>query len=191
MQTFSELIFNIQSDLFRYSRQSGFLGGLRCGYDNPGFKLTFWFRVCSYLVRRPIFKFFYYCSKIIYYHYRFKFGIEIPIGLNVGSGFYIGHFGGIVVGKNTKIGKNCNLSHGVTIGRINRGINKGEPVIGDNVYIGPGAKLIGKIIIGDGSAIGANCVVLKNVPNNAVVVGIPGKVISYKGSEGYVNNTDY
>ena len=73
----------------------------------------------------------------------------------------------------------------------NRGVRKGYPVIGDNVYIGPGAKVIGNVYVGNNVAIGANCVVTKNVPDNSVVVGIPGNVISSKGSTGYVNRTDY
>ncbi|MFC2064935.1 serine O-acetyltransferase [Chloroflexota bacterium] len=77
------------------------------------------------------------------------------------------------------------------MGKANRGEREGYPVIGDNVYIGPGAKIIGKVHVGNNVAIGANCVVTKDVPDNAVVAGVPGRVISMKGSEGYVENTDY
>ena len=77
------------------------------------------------------------------------------------------------------------------VGQANRGGNKGYPTIGDNVYIGPGAKIVGAVKVGNNVAIGANCVVTKDVPDNAVVVGVPGKIISYTGSEGYVNRTDY
>ena len=73
----------------------------------------------------------------------------------------------------------------------NRGTNKGYPVLGDNIYIGPGAKIVGAVRIGNNVAIGANCVVTKHVPDNSVVVGVPGKVISQEGSIGYVNRTDY
>ena len=83
------------------------------------------------------------------------------------------------------------ISQGVTLGQANRGKNKGYPQIGDNVYIGPGAKIVGKIKIGNDVAIGANCVVTKDVPNNSVIVGIPGKVISQAGSIEYINNTNY
>lgn len=93
--------------------------------------------------------------------------------------------------SNVVIGKNCNISHLVTLGVSNRGTRKGVPTIGDNVYIGPGAKIIGNIIVGNHAAIGANCVVTKDVPDNAVVVGVPGKVISLDGSVGYINKTDY
>ena len=120
-----------------------------------------------------------------------KYGISIPHQTSIGSGFYIGHFGGIVVNYKTKIGNNCNISQNVTIGRANRGKKTGCPTLGDNIYIGPGAAIIGKINIGNNVAIGANCVVTHDIPDNAVVVGVPGKVISMAGSEGYVNRTDY
>ena len=89
------------------------------------------------------------------------------------------------------IGKNCNISQGVTLGQANRGRNKGYPILGDNIYIGPGAKIVGAVKIGNNVAIGANCVVTRDIPDNSVVVGIPGKVISQEGAKGYVNNTDY
>lgn len=68
---------------------------------------------------------------------------------------------------------------------------KGAATIGNNVYIGPGAKIIGSVKIGDDVAIGANCVVTKDVPDHAVVVGVPGRIISYRGAAGYVIHTDY
>ncbi len=97
----------------------------------------------------------------------------------------------IVVSELAVIGKNCNLSHQVTIDVSRRGQRAGVPVIGDNVYIGPGAKLFGAIVVGDNAAIGANCVVTRDVPENGVVVGVPGQVIPYEGSQGYINNTEY
>ena len=124
-------------------------------------------------------------------YYRYKLGISISYRTSIESGFYIGHFGTIIVSPYVKIGKNCNISHGVTLGRTNRGKNAGAPTLGDNIYIGPGAKIIGAINIGNNVAIGANCVVTKDIPDNAVVVGVPGKVISWHGTEGYVEKTDY
>jgi serine O-acetyltransferase len=129
--------------------------------------------------------------KVLYNHYSIKYGISISTSIKIGCGFYIAHIGGIFVNKSSIIGKNCNITTGVILGQANRGPNKGAPVIGDNVYIGPGAKIVGKVHIGNNVAIGANCVVTKSVPNNAVVVGVPGRVISYKGSKHYVNRTNY
>jgi serine O-acetyltransferase len=125
---------------------------------------------------------------LFYDYYTYKFGISIPFLADIDAGLYIGHFGGIVVHENVKIGRNCNISHEVTIGKTNRGERAGCPVLGNNVYLGPGAKIIGNIKIGDNVAIGANCVVINDIPDNAVVVGVPGHVVSMKGAEGYINN---
>ena len=125
-------------------------------------------------------------------HYKYKLGISIPLSVKIGPGFFIGHFGGIVVNGAASIGDNCNISHGVTIGQANRRPRAGTPDVRDNVYIGPGAKIIGSVVVGSGSAIGANCVVVADVPPRSVVVGIPGRVISSDlGSDGYINRIDY
>lgn len=96
----------------------------------------------------------------------------------------------MVISGGTVIGNNVNISPGLNIGRANRGERKGYPVIGDKVYIGPGVKIVGAVKIGNNVAIGANAVVTKDVPDNAVVVGIPAKVISYAGADGYMNKTN-
>ena len=106
----------------------------------------------------------------------------------IGEGFYIGHFSGIVISSAAVIGKNCNISQGVTIGISGKGEDRGCPIIGDNVYIGAGAKVIGRITIGNNVAIGANAVVTKDVPDNAVVVGIPAKIISMDGASEILTN---
>jgi serine O-acetyltransferase len=125
------------------------------------------------------------------YHYECKYGIRIAVTTKIGPGLYIGNYSGIFVNTDTVIGKNFNISQGVVIGGANRGPRKGTAVIGDNVYIGPGAKIVGKVQIGNNVAIGANCVVTKDIPDNAVVVGVPGKAIKFSGSGDYVHNTDY
>lgn len=159
---------------------------------NPCYKYTFWMRTTLYLRRHRLLRYpLYYVAKLILYHCRYKYGLSIPFSTKIGSGFYIGHFGNIVVNKRVAIGKNCNVSQGVTIGQTNRGERAGYPIIGDNVYIGPGAKIIGNVRIGSNVAIGANCVVTKDVPNDSVVTGVPGRVISHKGSTGYIDNTGY
>lgn len=107
----------------------------------------------------------------------------------LGGGLFLPHAFGIVVNRRCIIGKNCNLAQGVTIGIANRGERAGVPSIGDRVFVGPGAVVFGAIRVGDDAAIGANCVVTKDVPASGVVVGIPGKVVSHAGSRGYVNQT--
>lgn len=120
--------------------------------------------------------------------YGYRYGIDIPWDTRIGPGLYIGHSGGIVVNHNTVIGRNCNLSQGVTLGQGNRGPNRGYATVGDEVYFGPGAKVVGAVRIGSNVAVGANCVVTKDVPDGTTFAGVPGRVISNRGSVGYVTN---
>lgn len=110
-------------------------------------------------------------------------GIEIPRQTRIGPGLYIGHFGGIVVSGLAQIGCNCSLSQGVTIGAAGVGERAGAPVIGDDVYLAPGAKVFGAIRIGHNVKIGANAVVHKDLPDNAVAALVPGfTIVSMKGN---------
>ena len=113
-------------------------------------------------------------------------GIHIIPEIDIGPGFYIGHFGNIFLGGKTKIGKFFNISQGCTSGYAGRSENRGVPEIGNNVYIAPGAKIIGNIKIGNDVAVGANAVVTRDLPDNSVAVGIPAKIISYSGSKDFV-----
>ena len=110
-------------------------------------------------------------------------GIELPRSARIGPGLYIGHFGGITVHGRAVIGTNCNLSQNVTIGEAGVGKAFGVPVIGDNAYIAVGARIFGKINIGNNVKIGANAVIYKDVPNNAIVTLDPGfRIVSLKGN---------
>ena len=104
--------------------------------------------------------------------------------------FILDTLGGVVINGGVKIGANVNVSQGVTIGIHNRGERRGCPVIEDCVYIGPGAKIFGNVLVRRGAAIGANAVVTKDIPTNGVAVGVPAKVVSFNGSKGYVNIND-
>lgn len=113
-------------------------------------------------------------------------GITIPYSASIGEGFYIGHHSGIVINANAVIGKNCNISQGVTIGVSGRGDNRGVPVIGDYVYIGANATIAGKIIIGNKAVIGANSLVIKDVGESTTVVGVPAIKVSDNDSADYI-----
>lgn len=114
---------------------------------------------------------------------RSKWGIDIPRSAEIGAGFYIGHYGGITISGRARIGSNVNISQLVTIGVSGRGENRGVPVIGDDVYIAPGAKIFGKIHVGNNVKIGANAVVYKDIPDDAIVVLDPGfRINSFKGN---------
>jgi serine O-acetyltransferase len=116
------------------------------------------------------------------YHVLFKLvqiltGIELPCEVDVGRNFIIDHFGGIIISGHAKFGDNCRIRNGVVVGlrRIN---DKRAPIIGNNVDIGAGAKLLGPIRIGDNVLIGANAVVLVDVPDNSIAVGVPATIKS-------------
>jgi serine O-acetyltransferase len=109
-------------------------------------------------------------------------GIRLPPYSQIGEGLFVGHFGFIIVHPHARIGSNCNLSQGVTIGAVQQGSRKGVPILGNRVYVGPNAVIIGNIEIGNDAAIGAGAVVTKSVPPRAVVIGNPARIISYKGS---------
>jgi serine O-acetyltransferase len=113
---------------------------------------------------------------------RVLWGIEISRRADIGPGLYIAHAGGIVIGPGVVIGAACNLSHDVTIGRSGHGESYGMPAIGEDVYIAPGAKLFGKIRVGNNVKIGANAVIHRDVPDNAVVANPGFQVVSFKGN---------
>jgi serine O-acetyltransferase len=104
-------------------------------------------------------------------------GVEIHPGAVIGPGFFIDHGMGVVIGETAEIGADVTLYHGVTLGGTSLAKGKRHPTIGDRVVIGAGAKVLGAISIGEDSRIGANAVVVKSVPANSVVVGVPGQVV--------------
>jgi len=189
---FASYKFQVLSDLYRLGGSVSALELCRKLIVGASFKYIFWLRTTRYCRNNSLFRYLIYpFARIMLHRYEFKYGISIPFATDIGNGLTIGHFGGIVVNERVRIGNNCNISHGVTLGKTNRGNRNGYPQIGDNVYIGPGAKIIGGIRIGNNVAIGANCVVTRDVPDNSVVIGIPGRVISQDGSVGYINFVDY
>ena len=105
-------------------------------------------------------------------------GVEIHPGAALGPGLFIDHTTGVVIGETAEIGEDVTIYHGVTLGGSGRDTGKRHPTIGDRVIIGAGAKVLGAIKVGDDSRIGANAVVVKEVPSSAVVIGVPGQVIS-------------
>jgi serine O-acetyltransferase len=103
-------------------------------------------------------------------------GVSLPAHARIGKGFYVGHFGNIIVHPDTVMGERCSISQGVTIGVLG-GERQGVPRFGNDVYIGAGAKVLGGVTVGDGATIGANAVVIADVPAGATAVGIPARNI--------------
>ena len=123
----------------------------------------------SRVIRKPLLAFWFIAKKLV----EIIFSIHISGAAELGPGFYIGHFGCFI---NAKTGRNFTVSQGVTLGHAGGG-KKGVPIIGDNVYFGAGSKAIGPVKIGSNVRIGANAVVVKDIPDNSTAVGIPAKVI--------------
>ncbi len=118
---------------------------------------------------------------------RFLTGIEIHPGARIGPGLFIDHGMGVVIGETAVIGDNVTLFQGVTLGGTGKESGKRHPTLGNNVVVGTGAKVLGNIQIGDNSYIGANAVVIKDIPANATVVGVPGRITRQDGKK--IDNT--
>ncbi len=114
---------------------------------------------------------------------RFFTGIEIHPGAEIGNSLFIDHGMGVVIGETTKIGDNVTLYQGVTLGGTGKERGKRHPTVGNNIVVGAGAKVLGNITIGDNSYIGSNAVVLKDVPPNSTVVGVPGRITKQDGKK--------
>jgi serine O-acetyltransferase len=134
-------------------------------------------QVAHFLYKRK----FYFFARLISQASRFFTGIEIHPGAKIGRRLFIDHGMGVVIGETCEIGDNVTLYQGVTLGGTGKEKGKRHPTIRDNVLIATGAKVLGSITIGENSKIGGGSVVLKEVPPNSTVVGIPGRVVIQDG----------
>jgi serine O-acetyltransferase len=176
----------IEADLYRYDGNTSAKAIFKNLLLSPGFRFTFLLRKASYYKNRGLgVKHLIY--RLLLAKYQYKYGFQISSATQIGRGLYLGHFGTVVVSSKAVIGENVNLSPGVTIGVTRRGKNEGAPVIGNKVWVGANAIIVGKIKIGDNVMIAPGAYVNFDVPDNAVVMGNPGKIVSYKGTEGYIN----
>lgn len=186
----SELRELIGEDLYRYFGDRSRSAFFKAWRYEPGFRISFWMRLCRYLSTQGWARIgIYHLARFFHHRIGVKYGVYISFDTEIGGGIYLPHACSIIVNRRCVIGRDCNLSQGVTLGATNRGERKGNPEIGNRVYVAPGAVIAGRISVGDDAAIGANAVVVKDVPAKAVVGGIPAKVISLNGSEEYVNHT--
>lgn len=176
----------VKADLYRYGGLTGSKGFLKGFIRIPGFRYMFLLRKCANSRRfSPQWAFY----NLLKTRYSYKYGFQIHSATEIGEGFYIGHYGTVVINNRAKIGKNCNVAHNVTIGQANRGKLKGYPTIGDYVWIGTGAVIVGNINIGSNVLIAPNSFVNIDVPSNSLVLGNPCKIVSKDNPcEGYINN---
>lgn len=126
--------------------------------------------------------------KILHARMRDKYGLEIPIKTSIGFGMYLGHAFNITINPEAIIGRNCNIHKGVTIGRENRGKRKGAPNIGDDVWIGVNATVVGGIRVGSDVLVAPNAYVNRDIPDHSIVLGNPCRVIARNyATECYIN----
>ena len=138
----------------------------------PTFKALIYYKISHYFYKKKR----YLIARYISERAKRKTGIEIHPGATIGKGLFIDHGTGVVIGETAIIGDNVTMFHGVTLGGTGKEKGKRHPTIGNNVFIGCGAKILGNITIGDNAKIGANAVILKDVEKNTTVVGVPGVV---------------
>lgn len=187
--TWTELQHLIAADLFRYERAEGWGGLLRTFFQDPGFRFTCLMRLCRHLRAQAWSRWgTYHACKFWLRGLSLKLGVYIDITTDIGPGLYLPHPCGIIVNRRCRIGANCNLSQHVTLGVKSREPRAGCPTLGDRVYVGPGAVLIGAIQVGNDAAVGANAVVTRDVPDQGVVAGVPAALLSLRGSAGYIND---
>jgi serine O-acetyltransferase len=156
-----------------FDRDPAARSALEVFFCYPGLHALWFHRVAHWFWKHE----FYFIGRFISHLGRFFTGIEIHPGATIGKGFFIDHGMGVVIGETAEIGDNVTLYHGVTLGGVSWEKVKRHPTIEDNVVIGSGAKVLGPFSVGKGSKIGSNSVVVKEVPANSTVVGIPGRVV--------------
>lgn len=139
----------------------------------PGFKALTYYRIAHRLHKRK----HYFVARWISQRAARKTGIEIHPGAIIGKGCFIDHGNGIVIGETAILGDNITLYQGVTLGGSGKEKGKRHPTLKNNVMIGAGTRVLGAIVIGENSRIGAGSVVLKDIPDNCTVVGIPGEIV--------------
>ena len=153
---------------------------------NPNLHFIYLLRKCQTHSKKSILGIFW---RVILRHYQIKYGFQIYPETQIGEGFYLGHWGAVVINPKTKIGKNCNIAQGVTIAQSNRGKNIGVPEIGNEVWIGPNAVIVGNIKIGNNVLIAPNAYVNIDIPDNAIVIGNPASyTVKDNATQDYINN---
>lgn len=145
----------------------------------PGLHAILFHRLAHSLYKKKFFVTARFLSQIS----RFLTGIEIHPGAKIGEGLFIDHGSGVVIGETAEIGDNVTIYQGVTLGGTGKEKGKRHPTIGDNVVISSGAKVLGSFTVGDNVKIGAGSVVLKPVPPNCTVVGVPGRIVIRDGQK--------
>jgi len=145
---------------------------------SPGLHALRLYRISHRLYLKKRFK----TARAVNYFSRVLTGADIHPGAKIGNGFFIDHATGVVIGETSEIGDNVSVYQGVTLGGVSAEKTKRHPTIGNNVVIGAGATILGPVTIGDNVRVGAGSVVVKSVPPNSTVVGVPAKIVKREGA---------
>lgn len=157
-----------------YQRDPAARSNIEIFFNYAGLHAIWGHRISHGLWKRK----FYLFARSLSQFVRFLTGIEIHPGAKIGRRFFIDHGLGVVIGETAEVGDDVTIYHGVTLGGTSPNKEKRHPTIGNNVVIGAGAKILGAITIGENSRVGGNAVVVRTVPANSVVVGVPGQIIA-------------
>ena len=176
----------LRADLFRHGGGRGVRAQLWQIFLGEGGRYSFWMRSCAFLKQSALLK--YTVFPIAKWQYRracIDFGVWIPYSTKIDAGFHIAHAACIFINEHSEIGRNCTISQGVTLG-FKPGPNGGAPILGEEVYVGPGAKIIGPVHVGNRVVVGANAVVTKDFPDDVIVAGVPAEAIGIAGNVEYI-----
>jgi serine O-acetyltransferase len=182
---------NFKADIGRYRRYGFKQSTLRLFFENQGLWAMLCYRIGRHLhehrlppILRQIVGGLY---RIYWQSIQVTTGIYIPPTVKIGPGFFVAHFGQIFLGGDSVIGRDCVISQGVSVGYAYKDGVWGIPSLGDRVFIAAGAKVIGPIFLANGTVVGANAVVKSDTEENAVMVGVPARAVSYSGSDRYIS----
>lgn len=175
-----------KADLYRYTGKTDFKTFLKTWRSCPEYRTISYFRAAQHYPGRTFMGYFFrYLLKKCYY----KFHINLFPESTVGEGLFVGHFSNVGISPFATVGKNFNIGQGANIGQANRGRLKGAPTIGDCVWVGPNAIVVGNIKIGNNVLIAPGAFVNFDVPDNSMVIGNPGVIKpSLNATEGYIKN---
>lgn len=181
--TFKDLTGFIKWDFERINGKITFRKLMMSLLFEPGFKYIFWMRITRYFwLKRGLARIPFVLCRFILKHFAYKYTFDVSYRAKIGPGLSIAHHGYIVVRAAALIGENCSLRPGVVIGKkLTDDVN--AAVLENNVDIGVGAKILGDVHIGNNVTIGANAVVTNDVPDNAIVAGIPARVLGYRNED--------
>lgn len=179
----------IKADLFRINGADDARELLANWWTNPAFVYVMWFRIAQAARRHPL-------ARLLIYPFarwrlgrcHYRTGIRIPLSVKAGPGLLIGHWGAVWISPECSFGANCSLGNGINIGGAGGSGKRGVPQLGDNVFIGPGAKLSEPITIGHEAAVMANTVVAADVPPGAIALGVPHRIAGRQERNRYVSN---